>query len=184
MQALQVGLAVHGQQGVGEPGVHTHRVARFHLDAIGVEAAADMGQAVPLRRVLQAHQHDVAVDDVGEFGILAVVRPAEALLARALAIAQHGIAAWRDPAGVHQLPARHVERQAQAERAALANLGDALHHLGGRDQVQAAALVVRTELAPVRARRRWLPALSPGRACAQRCSTASALCAAATPIFT
>ncbi|MBI5719959.1 MAG: hypothetical protein HZC37_19980 [Burkholderiales bacterium] len=117
--------------------------------AVGIEAAADMREAVPLRRVLQAHQHEVVVDDVGELRVLARIRPAEALLAGAAAIARDGVAARCDAARVHRLAARHVQRQAQAEGAADLHLGDALQHFLGRDQVHAAALVVGAEFAPV-----------------------------------
>ena len=138
-----------------------HRLG--HAVAIGVEAAAHMGQAVPLGGVLQTEQHHVVVDHIGQIRVFRLIGPAEALLAGTLSVADHGVALRRDAARVHGPAARHVQRQAQHEAAAFAHLGHALQHLGRRHQVHAAALVVGAELAPVAAFGCVLPASGHGR---------------------
>ena len=60
---------------------------------------------------------------------------------------------------VEHVAARVVERQRQAERAALLHLGHALQHLLARHVVHAPARIVGAELAPVRPRGPLLPAL-------------------------
>ncbi len=242
MQGLQIGLAVHGQQGVGKAGVQAHHVAALHLDAVGledahqrvvahglaaaaqvvfevdhhapalgavlrevfdaqriglrpgvareglrglrvfgagpdvlarpvavvehrlghavavgVEQAAHVGQAVPLRGVLQAEQGHVVVDHVRELGVFRRVGPAKALLAGAGAVADHREALRRLAARVHAGATRQVKRQREAEAQALAHLGHTLQHLLARHQVHAAALVVRAELPPARALGRVCP---------------------------
>src|SRR5918992_415667 len=49
--------------------------------AVGVEAAADVGEAVPLRRILQGHEDRVVRNHVGEVGVVLGERKAEVLLA-------------------------------------------------------------------------------------------------------
>ena len=129
--------------------------------AVGIEAAADVRKGVPLRRVLQRHQHDVVADDVGEVRVVLAERIAEVLPALVLAgIAHRRRDPGRVPARIERRAARIVERQRQAERNALLHLGHALQHLLARHPVHAAALIVGTELAPVGSRRSLLPALA------------------------
>ena len=87
--------------------------------AIRVEQLPDMGEAVPLRRVLQRHLDDVVADHVDQFGVLAGERVGDI---------GHAVALVRDEARrvaplVDHRAARIIERQAQAE-------GPAFHHLG------------------------------------------------------
>jgi hypothetical protein len=123
--------------------------------AIGVEAAADVGKGIPLRRVLQGEQDEVVGNDVGQPGHVGIQRVAEVLL---LAAQRRGDAR-RLATRVEDAAAGIVERQREAERAPLLHLGDALQDLFLRDPVHAATLVIRAEVAPVRARRPVLPSL-------------------------
>jgi hypothetical protein len=124
--------------------------------AVGVEAAADVGERVPLRRVLQRHQHLVVADHVGHVLVVFVERPAEELLAVALRRRD----ARRIAARIEHRAAGIVERQREAEGLALLHLGDALQHLLARHVVHPPALIVVAEFAPVGARRLLLPSLS------------------------
>ena len=129
--------------------------------AVGIEAAADVRERVPLRRVLQRHERDVVAYDVGESGAVLAQRKAEVLLALALAaIAQRGGDARRVAPRIERVAAGIVERQRAAEGDALLHLRDALQHLLARHPVHAPALIVGAELAPVGARRPLLPALA------------------------
>src|SRR5579883_17533 len=121
--------------------------------AIGVEELPDMGEAVPLRRILQRDDRDIVADDVG----MARVVPAQRIVHHRLALAPRRFEAGRMAARVEKIAARVVERQAEAEAPPLANLGDALQHLDRRQQVEPAQLVVRPEIAPVRSWRALLP---------------------------
>jgi hypothetical protein len=42
--------------------------------SVGIEQCADVGQRVPLRRILQMHDDDVVVDDVDHAGFCHCVR--------------------------------------------------------------------------------------------------------------
>jgi hypothetical protein len=127
--------------------------------AIGVELAADVGERVPLRRVLQGQQHEVVAHHVGEQRIDGVEREAEVR-----AVAAHGRRdARRAAPRIEHAAARVVERQRQAERPPLGDLGDALQHLVAGHVVHATALIVGAELAPVRAGRPVFPALRHGQ---------------------
>jgi hypothetical protein len=124
--------------------------------AVGVEQRADVGEAVPLGRILQVHDGEVVVHHVGEVGIVS----GEGVIEVGL-VAAHGRAQQRRMAArVEHVAARVVERQAEAEAQSLAHLGDALSHFGGRDQVHAAELIVGAEVAPVRPVRPALPTSS------------------------
>jgi hypothetical protein len=127
--------------------------------AIGIEAASHVRQAVPLRRVLGVHQQHLVAHHVGERIVLARVRPAEALLPRAPAVAQRGERLRRQAARVERHAARYVERQREAEGQTFLHLGDALQNLGAIDQVHSAALVIGAEFAPMAGLRRLLPPL-------------------------
>ena len=113
--------------------------------AVGIEHLADMGEAVPLRRILQVDQRRVVADDVDVAGIDAFKREVEIGL-----LAAPGVAELRRVAArVDCVAARIVERQAEAERHAFADLGRGAAHALGRQQVEPAELIVRAELAPV-----------------------------------
>ncbi len=122
--------------------------------AVGVEELADMGEAVPLRRVLQRHHDDVVADDIG----VAVVVPAQRVVHDRAAVALGRAQRRRVAARVEHVAAGIVERQRQAEAQPLLHLGDALEHLPGRQQVEAPQLVVGPPIAPGRAGRAALPA--------------------------
>ena len=64
------------------------------------------------------------------------------------ALAQRGPQHRRMARWMQHVAARIVQRQAQAERAAVAHFGHALPHLLRRDQVQPTQLVVRAEVSP------------------------------------
>ena len=79
--------------------------------AVGIEQLPDMGEAVPLRRVLQRHLDDVVAHDVDQFRILAGERVGD--IGHAVALA--GDQARRVTARIDDRAARIVERQRQAE---------------------------------------------------------------------
>src|SRR5579884_2882415 len=122
--------------------------------AVGVEQLPDMREAVPLRRVLQRHLDDVVADHVDELRVLARQRIGDV----GHAVALVGDQPWRVAARVDDGAAGVVERQAEAEGAALPHLGDALQHLVRGQQVEPAELVVGAPVAPGRAGRAALPA--------------------------
>ena len=90
--------------------------------AVGVEQLADMGEAVPLRRVLQGHLDDVVADHVDQLRVLAGERVGDV----GHAVALVGDQARRVAARVDHGAAGIVERQAEAEGLAFLHLGDAL----------------------------------------------------------
>ena len=94
-----------------------------HAVAVGVEHLADMGQAVPLRRVLQVQDRHVVADDVGAIGVR---RPNSRIVHVRPAVAQRRPQHRRMAARVEHVAAGIVERQAQAEGQAFVDLGDAL----------------------------------------------------------
>ena len=129
--------------------------------AVRVIAAADVRKGVPLRRVLQRHQHDVVAHHVGQIGIVGCERIAEVLRSLVLArVPQGGRKPRRIAPWIKRGAARVIERQRQAEAQTLLHFGDALQHFLARHQVHAAALIVRSELAPIRSCRPLLPTLS------------------------
>ena len=78
---------------------------------------------------------------------------------RLAAVSDHGMELRWQALQVVVVPAGIVERHAEAEDAALADLGDAFEHLAAVDQVEPPALVVGAERAPVRPRRTDRPSL-------------------------
>ena len=93
--------------------------------AISVEQLADMREAVPLRRILQCHQHLVVADDVDEARVVAAERIDHVGHAVALGRRQLG----RIAARIDDRAAGIIQRHRQAEGAALFHLGDGLQHL-------------------------------------------------------
>ena len=79
--------------------------------AIGVEQLADMGKAVPLRRILQRHLDDVVADHIDELRVLAVERIGH--IGHAVALVREK--PRRMAARVDHGAAGIVERQAQAK---------------------------------------------------------------------
>ena len=152
--AVAAGVGLRADDiGAGLEAVVVERLG--HAVAVGIEHAADMGERVPLRRILQRqdhaivarHVHEQRVDRVGE-----EVEPPAVLVAGRR---QHR----RQAARVQHVAARQVERQAEAEGKAFLHFGDAFQHLLGRDEVQPAELIVIAPIAPGRAFRAMLPAL-------------------------
>ena len=144
---------------VGPVAVVVHRF----LDAVAVdvELGADVGERVPLRRVLQ-RQRDVVV---GPHVDVARVHVAHVDVEERLGVAVEVLGrreARRATTLVQGGPAREVERQAEAEADARLHLGDALQHLLRRDQVDAAEFVVVTPVAPRRSVRALTPSLRHG----------------------
>ena len=133
--------------------------------AVGVELGADVGERVPLRRVLQREGDDVVgphvdvlrVAEVRHLAHVDVVEdvrrcrpcPRSARHRRVAPLVQGGAAG-------------EVERQAEAEADAGLDLAHALEHLLGGEQVDAAELVVVAPVAPGRAVRALLPPLRHG----------------------
>ena len=105
-----------------------------------------MAEAVPLRRVLECKEHDVVAHDVS---VERVVDGERHVVARSVLGARRR-EDRRGTARVQHCASRVVEREAQAERAAFADLGGALLDLLGRDEVQAPDLVVGAEVSPGR----------------------------------
>ena len=135
-----------------------------HPVAVGVELAAHVRERVPLRRVLQPERHLVVGPDVGE-GVVALADLAHRLVVEDLRGAVHVLGrreARRVAALVERGAAGEVERQAEAERDAVLDLADALEHLLGGDEVDAAELVVVAEIAPGGALRTLRPTLRHG----------------------
>ena len=90
--------------------------------AVGIEQLPDMGEAVPLRRILQRHLDDVVADHVDQFRVLAGERVGDV----GHAVALVGNQARRMAARVDDRAARIIERQAEAENPAFLHLGNAL----------------------------------------------------------
>ena len=126
-----------------------------HAVAVGVEEAADMGERVPLRRILQRQDHAIVARHVDEQRVDGLGVEVEAPAVLVAGRRQHRRQAPR----VQHIAARQVERQAEAERQAFLHLGDAFEHLRRRDEVQPAELIVVTPIAPGRAFGTVLPAL-------------------------
>ena len=114
--------------------------------AIRVEQAADMGEAVPLGRILQIHHGEVVAEHVG------MARRAVVADEVRHAVAQRRPQHRREAARVEVVAARQIERQAQAEILPGLHLRDPLQHLLRRDVIHPATLVVGPELAPIGAR--------------------------------
>ena len=121
-----------------------------HAVAVRVEHRPDVRERVPVRGELAVQQHRIVAEHVGMVGVgVQVVLHA--------AVAHHRLQARRAPLQVVVIAAGTVERQRQAERAARAHFGRRLPDLLRRDQIEAAALVVGAEVAPVGARRTLPP---------------------------
>ena len=134
------------------------------LDAVtvGVELGADVGERVPLRRVLQRERDHVVGPDVDVLGIAELRHLAHVDVVEGRGIALHVLGRGetrRVPALVQDRAAREVERQAQAEADAGLDLADPLEDLLGREQVDASELVVVAPVAPGRALRALRPPL-------------------------
>ena len=125
--------------------VVVHRLG--HAVAVGVEHRAHMRQAVPLGAVLQMHDHQVVAHHIGASRVVAPQLVVHVGLALAHRRAQHR---WLAPGVEHIAPGK-IQRQAQVEGLPGAHLIDALQHFLWRQEVHATALVVRPEVAPVRA---------------------------------
>ena len=134
----------------------------FDPVAVGVELGADVGERVPLRRVLQRERDDVVGPDVDVLGVAEVLHLAHVDVVEGGRLALHVLGRGdhrRVPALVERGAAGVVERQAQAEADAGFDLADALEHLLGGDQVDPAQFVVVAPVAPGRAGRALLPPL-------------------------
>jgi hypothetical protein len=121
---------------------------------VDIEELPDMGEAVPLGRVLQVQDDEVVADHVGRVGDLLAEAEVEVRPRAPERRADHRRVAAR----VQDIAAGTFERQRQAEGQPLAHLGHALAHLLRREEVEAAELVVRAEIAPGRSMRSALPA--------------------------
>ena len=133
--------------------------------AVGVELGADVRQRIPLRRVLQRERDDVVGPDVHVLRVAPVRHLAHPDVVEDARLAVH-VLGRRDGGRVAPLVQRRaagiVERQAQAEAAALGDLAYALEHLLRREQVDPAQLVVIAPIAPGGAGRALRPALRHG----------------------
>jgi hypothetical protein len=118
---------------------------RFGLTiAVGVKHRADVGQAVPLGAVLQMHDHQIVANHIGATGVITPHLVVEI----GFAIAQGGTQDRGQASRVQHIAARHIQGQAQVEGQARFDLGHALQHFFRGQQVHAAVLVVRAEVAP------------------------------------
>ena len=140
--------------------------------AVGVELGADVGERVPLGRVLQRQGDHVVGPHVDVLRVPEVVHLAHVDVVEGAGVAVH-VLGRREDRRVAPLvqggPAGVVERQAQAEADAGLDLADALEDLLGGEQVDAAELVVVAPVAPGRAGRALLPPLR-HRSCSFRAS--------------
>ena len=133
-----------------------------HAIAIRIKQLAGMGQAIPLGGVLQRQHGHVVGQHIGAARFQVAQQAVEVDQALALQGAQHGWLA----VGVEGAAARVVQRQAERKAQAFLHLGHALAHLGWRQQVEAAQLVIGAEVAPGRSCRALLPAwIGVGHAC-------------------
>ena len=122
--------------------------------AVGIEQLPDMGEAVPLGRVLQRHLDDVVADHIDQFRVLAGERIGDVRHA----IAHIGEEPRRMAAGIDDIAARIIEGQAETEGLAFLDLGNALEHLLGGQQVESTQLILGAPIAPGRAGRTTFPA--------------------------
>ena len=122
--------------------------------AVGVEQLTDMGEAVPLCRVLQRHLDDVVADDVDQFRVLAGERIGDVRHA----VAHIGEEPRWMAAGIDHVAARIIEGKAEAEGLSFPDLGNAFEHLLGGQQIESAQLIVGAPIAPGRAGRTTFPA--------------------------
>ena len=137
----------------------------FDPVAVGVELGADVGQRVPLRRVLQGEGYHVVRPHVDVLGIAPVLHLAHADVVEGVRDTLHVLGRRqhrRVAALIEGRPARVVEGEAQAEADAGLDLAHALEHLLGREQVDAAQLVVLATVPPGRAGRTLFPPLRHG----------------------
>ena len=79
--------------------------------SVGVEQAAGMGKAVPLRRILAVEMDGVVADDIRVSGLLTFLRMVEV----GPAVAHRGADFRRKPARIERIAARSVQRQAEAK---------------------------------------------------------------------
>jgi hypothetical protein len=122
--------------------------------AVGIKHLADVREAVPLRRILQMQDREIVADHVGMQRVIGD----ESIVEIGFTVAHCWSQNRRVTARIQYVPTREIERKTQAERTAGAHFGDALAHLFRRQQVEAAELIVATEVAPRRARWAVLPA--------------------------
>ena len=118
--------------------------------AVSVEQLPDMGEAVPLRRILQRHLDDVVADYIQVARVLSAQRISHVGHAITLVGNQPG----RVTARVDDSATRIVERQTQTKGLPLFHLGDAVENLLRGEQIEPAELVVGAPIAPGRA---WWP---------------------------
>ena len=123
-------------------------VKRFgHTIAIGVKHGTGVRQTVPLGAVLQMHDDQVVAHHIGAQGVVAPHLVVHIGFAVAHRGAQHG----RVAAGVKHRAAGKIQGQAQVKTQTVFDLGHALQHFGGGEQIHAAKLVIGAEVAPSRA---------------------------------
>ena len=134
--------------------------------AVGVELGPDVGEGVPLGRVLQGEGDHVVGPDVDVLGIAEVRHLAHVDVVEGVGDALHVLgrrhAGRRSPL-VQGRPAREVEGQAQAEADPGFDLAHPLEDLLGGEQVDASELVVVPPVPPRRTVRALLPPLGHGR---------------------
>ena len=123
--------------------------------AVGIEHAAHVRKAVPLRGMLIVEQHRIVGDDLRAAGIETVDASVEQDHAVPHDRLQHRRLATR----ICRVGLGHVKRQAETEPFAGLDLPRRLDRVLFGQVVQTAQLVVRPEIAPVRPRRPVLPFL-------------------------
>ena len=122
--------------------------------AVQVEILPDMGKRIPLGGILQGEQHLVVADHVQRGGIVATQREVHVgTVTAAPGWRQHR----RIAARIDDAAAGIIQRQRQAEILAGLYLGDALQNLCSRYQIKPAQFIIRTPIAPGRARRSLFP---------------------------
>ena len=126
-----------------------------HAVAVGIEQPADMGERVPLGRILKRQDHTIVAHRIDEQWI---ERIGEEVEAPAILVAGRR-QDRRQAARVQHVAAGQIEWEREAERAAFLHLGNAFEHLPGRDQVETAQLIVVAPIAPSRALGPVFPAL-------------------------
>ena len=123
--------------------------------AVGVEHRPYVREAVPLRRILQVHDHEIIADHIA----LRLIVGKQPVVHVGPSVAQRRSDHRRVATRIEHVATGVIQRQAKTEGATLANLGNTLTHLFRSQQINLAALVVGAKIAPVRPWRTLRPPL-------------------------
>jgi hypothetical protein len=99
--------------------------------------------------MLSVKHGDVIADHIGELRIMSL----KLVVDVRVAVSTSGLKHRRVPPRVEEIARWDIKREAEAEAQPVAHFGDTLSHLLRGQEIETPALVVRTEVAPVRTRR-------------------------------